>query len=45
MAEAGDQKLLADLRGPPGAVQRRALAKSITLLESTRPEHRARVPG
>ncbi|MDP2005814.1 MAG: methylmalonyl Co-A mutase-associated GTPase MeaB [Rubrivivax sp.] len=30
------------LLGPPGALQRRALAKTITLLESTRPDHRAR---
>ncbi len=30
------------LLGQPGAVQRRALAKTITLLESTRPEHRVR---
>jgi LAO/AO transport system kinase len=29
------------LLGPPGAVQRRAIAKTITLLESTRPDHRA----
>jgi len=28
--------------GPPGATQRRALAKAITLLESTRAEHRVR---
>ena len=33
----GHQALL----GPPGAVQRRAIAKAITLLESTRPDHRA----
>ncbi|MEY3272355.1 MAG: hypothetical protein RLZZ341_1256 [Pseudomonadota bacterium] len=32
---------LAELTGPPGARQRRALAKAITLLESTRPDHRA----
>ncbi|MEI8268017.1 MAG: methylmalonyl Co-A mutase-associated GTPase MeaB [Betaproteobacteria bacterium] len=30
------------LTGPQGPAQRRALAKSITLLESTRPDHRAR---
>jgi LAO/AO transport system kinase len=29
------------LLGPPGAAQRRAMAKAITLLESTRPDHRA----
>ena len=28
--------------GPPGAAQRRAVAKTITLLESTRADHRAR---
>ena len=28
------------LLGPPGPVQRRAVAKAITLLESTRPDHR-----
>ena len=33
----GHQALL----GPPGAVQRRAIAKAITLLESTRPDHRS----
>ncbi len=37
-----EQALQAALRGPPGARQRRALAKAITLLESTRAEHRAR---
>ena len=37
-----DQALLDALTGAPGALQRRALAKSITLLESTRPDHRAR---
>jgi LAO/AO transport system kinase len=30
------------LTGPQGPAQRRALAKAITLLESTRPDHRAR---
>ncbi len=37
-----DQPLLRDLLGAPGASQRRALAKVITLLESTRADHRAR---
>ncbi|MCA0239480.1 MAG: methylmalonyl Co-A mutase-associated GTPase MeaB [Proteobacteria bacterium] len=37
-----DQALLDALTGAPGALQRRALAKTITLLESTRPDHRAR---
>src|SRR5687767_4782682 len=32
--------LQANLLGPPGPVQRRAIAKAITLLESTRPDHR-----
>jgi LAO/AO transport system kinase len=32
----------AGVLGPPGAVQRRAIAKAITLLESTRADHRAR---
>ena len=35
-----DEALRAALLGPPGARQRRALAKAITLIESTRPEHR-----
>ena len=47
MAEAvslpeADQALFAGVTGAPGAAQRRAVAKSITLLESTRPDHRAR---
>ena len=37
-----DQVLLDALLGPPCAAQRRAMAKTITLLESTRPDHRAR---
>ena len=37
-----DQALLDGVTGPPGAAQRRALAKAITLLESTRADHRAR---
>jgi LAO/AO transport system kinase len=32
---------LAALLAPPGPAQRRAIAKAITLLESTRPDHRA----
>ncbi|MFM7530996.1 MAG: methylmalonyl Co-A mutase-associated GTPase MeaB, partial [Rubrivivax sp.] len=39
---AEDEALQAALAGPPGPAQRRALAKAITLIESTRPEHRAR---
>ncbi len=37
-----DQALLAQLVGPSGPVQRRAVAKAITLLESTRADHRVR---
>ena len=39
---AADEALSAQLLGPPGPAQRRALAKAITLLESTRADHRAR---
>jgi len=42
MLPAGDQALYDALRGPPGAAQRRAIAKAITLLESTRADHRER---
>ncbi len=38
----GDAALIAQLLGPAGPAQRRALAKTITLLESTRADHRAR---
>ncbi len=41
-ADKQDQPLRDAILGEPGAQQRRALAKAITLLESTRPEHRAR---
>ena len=37
-----NEALAAALLGPPGAAQRRALAKAITLLESTRADHRLR---
>ncbi|HRI18644.1 MAG TPA: methylmalonyl Co-A mutase-associated GTPase MeaB [Burkholderiaceae bacterium] len=37
-----DNELLDTLHAGPGAAQRRALAKAITLLESTRADHRAR---
>jgi LAO/AO transport system kinase len=37
-----DQELCAALTGEPGPVQRRAIAKAITLLESTRADHRLR---
>jgi LAO/AO transport system kinase len=39
---AGDRALAEAIVGAPGAGQRRALAKAITLLESTRADHRAR---
>jgi len=42
---AGDEALRAQLLGPPGPAQRRALAKVITLLESTRVDHRLRADG
>ncbi len=42
MLPPADQALHDALRGEPGAAQRRALAKTITLLESTRADHRAR---
>jgi len=39
---AADQALCDAVIGAPGAAQRRAVAKTITLLESTRADHRAR---
>jgi LAO/AO transport system kinase len=42
MLEPADQPLLEALLGAPGVAQRRAIAKAITLLESTRADHRAR---
>ena len=39
---AADQVLVDAMIAPPSAAQRRALAKTITLLESTRADHRAR---
>ncbi len=42
---AADQALKDRLLGPPGPAQRRAVAKAITLLESTRTEHRQRADG
>lgn len=39
---AADEALRVALLGPPGPLQRRALAKTITLLESTRADHRLR---
>jgi len=37
-----DEALRAAITSTPGPAQRRAVAKAITLLESTRPDHRAR---
>jgi len=42
MLESTDQALVSDLTGTPSLLQRRALAKIITLLESTRLDHRKR---
>ncbi|OZA15536.1 MAG: methylmalonyl Co-A mutase-associated GTPase MeaB [Polynucleobacter sp. 24-46-87] len=42
MLNAVDQALVRDLTGAPSSAQRRALAKIITLLESTRMDHRKR---
>ena len=39
---ASDSNLIDDVIGPPSPRQRRAIAKAITLLESTRPDHRRR---
>ncbi|MBX3643179.1 MAG: methylmalonyl Co-A mutase-associated GTPase MeaB [Rubrivivax sp.] len=42
MTVLADQALVDDVRGAPGPRQRRAMAKAITLLESTRADHRQR---
>jgi LAO/AO transport system kinase len=42
MNDLADKALLDDVLGPPGPRQRRAIAKAITLLESTRADHRLR---
>jgi len=42
MLTAADQALVDGVLGGPGPQQRRAIAKTITLLESTRADHRAR---
>ena len=42
MMNPADQSLFEDLTGKPSPAQRRALAKIITLLESTRSDHRTR---
>ena len=41
MVAVADLTLVDDLRGAAGPRQRRAIAKAITLLESTRADHRA----
>jgi LAO/AO transport system kinase len=43
--DAADDALVHAVLGPPGAAQRRALAKTITLLESSRDDHRTRAEG
>ncbi|MBN8478811.1 MAG: methylmalonyl Co-A mutase-associated GTPase MeaB, partial [Burkholderiales bacterium] len=40
--QADDRAIVEQITAGSGPVQRRALAKAITLLESTRPDHRAR---
>ncbi len=40
--DAAGEALRTAVTGPPGPAQRRAVAKTITLLESTRADHRAR---
>ena len=40
--DAADARLRDQVLGPPGPAQRRAVAKTITLLESTRSDHRLR---
>jgi LAO/AO transport system kinase len=42
MLQPADQALFDAVCGPVGAAQRRAIAKTITLLESSRDDHRAR---
>jgi LAO/AO transport system kinase len=42
MVATADQALVQDVLGSPRARQRRAIAKTITLVESTHPDHRAR---
>ena len=42
LLDPGDQALVDDIRSGPGPAQRRAMAKAITLLESTRADHRLR---
>jgi LAO/AO transport system kinase len=42
MRASSGRGFVGDILGGPGAAQRRAIAKAITLLESTRADHRAR---
>ena len=42
MLPPADQALVSAVLGPPGPAQRRAIAKTITLLESSRDDHRRR---
>ncbi len=42
MLTPADRVMVDDVLGPPGPRQRRAIAKAITLLESTRADHRPR---
>jgi len=45
MLTPADRGMTDDVTGPPGPRQRRAIAKAITLLESTHAGHRARADG
>jgi LAO/AO transport system kinase len=42
MLTPAEREMIDDVTGVPGPRQRRAIAKTITLLESTHPDHRAR---
>jgi len=42
MLTPADRAMADAVTGPPGPPQRRAIAKTVTLLESTHPDHRAR---
>src|SRR5512136_411609 len=42
MLTPAEREMVDDVTGAPGPRQRRAIAKTITLLESTHPDHRAR---
>jgi LAO/AO transport system kinase len=45
MLTPADRGMIDEVTGPPGPRQRRAIAKTITLLESTHAGHRARADG